>query len=123
MKNIKLYESINSVNFEDESYYLVNGDMNLVIKMFEIINKFNSKSLINQLITDSNKQHFNKANSFYIAKRDDDRFTFWGLNENNNKEAKTFYKKRNYVYRGELKIINDELILDTVELDQNKYNL
>ena len=118
MKYLKTYESTH-VNFVDNSYYLVNGNMTNLIDIFKAINQLNTTSIIKQLIDGE----YTKVFSFYISKHHD-RFSFWLLSgERSEKEATDFYKKRELTYRGELKIVDNELILDTLELDSNKYNL
>jgi hypothetical protein len=111
--DIKKY---NDVILEDKSYYFIQDNV------IEVLKKINDTE---KIISDVQKKPF--KNIFLTANEEYyyGGFGFWRIkNEDNKKDAIYYYeRKKGYTYKGELKLIDDKLVLDTLEIDIKKYNV
>jgi hypothetical protein len=112
MKYIKKYENI-GLSLDDNSYYLMQNNL------IEILQNIDGTERIQKKIVTKDC-----SKGAFLSKDHDNCLRFWSLKFNDSKrEALNYYNKHKYTYRGELKIIDGKVIIDTLEIDTKKYNM
>ena len=128
----KLFENTN-IDFENMSYWKIYGNKyNAIDILDKIIDQFtisafnrhittNLKSIIRALKGFIESNQYTHSN-VTILSFNNNNFEFELYNSEIDKNRMVDEYKR-YNLKGELKIENDKIVLDTLEVDANKYNL
>ena len=131
----------NFLNLENNSKWLIYGDIPTILKILEKLEtkiiKNIQNNIINDLLETNSKIHedFQKIYSsllsqiskkilgtYFFFENDDSLFYYYDfINEKN--RLKAHNDSSAYKYKGEIKLENDEIVLDTLEIDANKYNI
>jgi hypothetical protein len=127
MKHLYLYEKFNSnlknlVGNDTSRFWYIKGNYKKVIKILK-------KCGINFGMDFETKEKFNMKGCFlgYDSFRDIDpesnKFSFYQVTDNEDfNNGKKYYSDENK-YQGEIKLINDEIEIDTFDVDVENYNL
>ena len=136
MKYLNYFKNSNkdNIKIELDYYWLILGDNDICLKVLDKFikqmtgdHKVKSKEFTLRQALKYNYSNIYGVYLYYENKVDGkDGFTYW-IVENDKKDlykANRFNKENtNYIYQGELKLINNELVLDTIDIDANKYNI
>lgn len=134
----KIFEGSYHFTFDSnfKFYYTIYGDMNNSIEVLELLDKNNIDEMLNKSSFDAKHDLIRYVNSRYTRKSQPQPigcFLFYVpidyfkpikirffYTESENRSIKKTYPGK---FRGVLKIENNELIVDTLEVDIDKYNL
>lgn len=139
MKYIKKYEKFQTamtIEYDDKVFWIIYGDAKIIFNVLETI--IESRFSFNHFWVSLE----NVLNHFKRAINDDIKivgtfilstpqrggnvphpsFLSFKNEEEKNMYIET-YLNRDYIFKGELKVDNGDVILDTIEVDINKYNL
>ena len=133
MRYIKTYETIkNKIEIKDHYCWIINGDIiNVLNKLHVSIYKKYRDQLdifISSIQTSMNTTYkgLEKIYIFY-DKRSTSSFTYWPIQSPEDEMSADYFinddENGRYDLQGELKIVNDKVILDTLLVDINKYNI
>jgi len=129
MNHIRLFENFEDyqteftpAQFKKFSCWYIDGNM---ITILNVIKKMNQ---IAKYEIDFKKIQFRLTNDEFTNSISGIIFYFgigfsYSIVEDKKKSLNIIEETDVYDYKGELKIIDDKLVLDTLELDANKYNL
>jgi hypothetical protein len=122
MKHIQSYYII-TFNFEELSLYKIYGSYTILINMLKKMNHDDIfENIIVHMIDERKKREYTDTIGIFLIKN---YFSFTYYPFNNKKNEKNIIKdyKRLFKYKGEIKIENNKIILDTLEADIEKYNI
>lgn len=117
---------------QDNYCWYINGDISDIIDViYEFKNQMRIKykrkfKKIYDEIEPTLKYEYSYVIGIFIYCEDDSEngFTYWVIeNYEDKKDAEKYNSDKHYIYRGELKLVNNKLILDTLEMNINKFNL
>jgi len=131
MKYIKTYEeNTKYIDVDDNYCWLISGDKNEIIDIYKLFVAqldsdlhitLDNNTLINGL-TNSTFKIF--GTYIYFDNKSRGALSYWTIYGDEDKKAADKYNKdNNFIFQGELKLINNKLFLDTLQRDANKYNL
>ena len=117
----KIFENI---EIKDKSYWVIYGDYNIVINIIEhLLAYFHSNNSLYEdlkLVIKSLKGYrYKDINGIFLYYSNDHKFSFGVfLSRYNDKN-----KLKEYNLKGEIKLKNNKIVLDTLKVDMEKYNL
>ncbi len=135
MKYIKLFEQRNKD--PENVFWIINGDFEYILS---VLRKFlkNKRHKLDIGYVDAEERiagnfennvktdiRYNESNifGFYLAHRDD-RYTYWVIDEKSDiEEGKENYIENDYKFDGEIKLENNEIVIDRFMVDVENYNL
>lgn len=127
MKYIKYYENYTShIELEDKYCWLIYGDRKTILKIYNKFSEYQKIDQIDGIKKDLQKYITKNSLGVYIFynKYEKPTFCYWIFDSiSNQNNAKDYIKKSNIILQGTLNIENNKLILDTTEINIEKYNL
>ena len=138
MKYIKKFERVErlvDINYGEDIYWTIYGKSIDYIKVLEKILEervnFNHYYLRIENLIDvimRNSQEFKNYQGIFLTSYsegyDTPTINYRGfIDETDKNRYISLLEKHNTVFKGELKIVNDKLVLDSIEVDVKKYNL
>jgi hypothetical protein len=132
MKYIKIYENLsNNIILHDKYCWVIYGNTKTILNVYEKLEnqspQLHTTSLTNTLKSTAYKGaigiylFYDNINNFNGIKNH--LLSYWiFINKNRQDKAKE-YIMYNYLFQGELKLLDNKLILDPMEANVNKYNI
>jgi hypothetical protein len=109
--NFKIFEKISK-----KSFYLIKGDRIQVINTIEKFIGWNSN--MNYISSRVIAIYFN------IDENKKSDWDYWEIEQEIDfVNGKIYYRHQGSEYKGEMKLIDDEIVIDTLDADMEKYNL
>jgi hypothetical protein len=143
MKYIKYYEQIEDKPIlNHNACWVIYGDADTILETHKKFIEYIRENLRLNITDSSSIEHklkkeiprndpsFIVAGSYLFYNRDNyvpvgwaGNLAYWVFSNTNQQDAKEHIKKENCSLQGELKIVNNELILDPIEVIRDKYNV
>jgi len=135
MKYIKNFERLVGINYGENVYWIIYGRAIDYIKVLEQILRerinYNQYYTRIEMLIDlimRNSQEFNNYQgillSSYSERYNTPAIDYRGFKDEKDKNRYlSYYSENGWIFKGELKIVNGELVLDSFEVDVKKYNL
>jgi len=132
MKYLKSYESIfKEIELGDNYFWSIKGNNRQIQKicnifLIEMRNKYNTED---QRFNFTENEWMKEVYIYYEKLSVDNNLSndfnsyFPIANDRDKKDADDYNIKHNKIYQGELRIVNNKLILDTLDKERKKYNL
>ena len=124
--NFKIFEKTRFDDlFEEVSYYVIYGNLAVAIDVLKTINESIKNIFLSILIEDLQRMvdfYINTICTFIYINRDG--FQYYAFNSEKEKEKIINDPiTLDYKFKGEIKKVNGEIVIDKLEVDTKKYNL
>lgn len=125
MKYIKQFESNNFKLTIDNNYcWLIYGDVKGILKIYHKIEKPNKNKIKTGLEQSLKNDYYDATGAYLFCEKAPTNFSFWafcGTQDQN--DAKQYIIDKKFQLQGELKLVDNKIILDTLEITRDKFNI
>jgi len=128
MKYIKTYETLRLLKLSNKSIWIIYGNKE---EQYAVLDMLKNKILNTELELDLElliselKDDYNEINAIGLILTYTDKSNFFYYTFDTNEEKKEVIERDydKFTLKGELRIVNNTIALDTIELYRDKYNL
>lgn len=114
MRHLKTYEALAGQEYRGGFYFIKGNRREVINVLTRLLKNYEDEFL---LIS-------NRIDGILIAIDKVGEWSYWEVEENDDiNNGKDFYRQNNYEYRGQMFLKNNEIVIDSLDADLDKYNL